>query len=121
RNVNTMASNLTSQVREIANVATAVAHGDLSQKISIDVKGEIAELKYTINQMVDSLNIFAAEVTRVAREVGTEGMLGGQAEVPNVAGSWKGVTDNVNTMASNLTTDVAWSRTGTTAGVEDGL
>src|SRR5690606_22768351 len=106
RNVNTMASNLTSQVREIANVATAVAHGDLSQKISIDVKGEIAELKYTINQMVDSLNIFAAEVTRVAREVGTEGMLGGQAEVPNVAGTWKGLTDNVNTMASNLTTQV---------------
>src|SRR5690606_14205215 len=85
RSVNTMASNLTRQVREIANVATAVAHGDLSQKISIDVKGEIAELKYTINLMADSLNIIAAEVTRVAREVGTEGMLGGQAKVPNVA------------------------------------
>ncbi len=115
RNVNTMASNLTSQVREIANVATAVANGDLSQKISIDVKGEIAELKDTINQMVDSLNVFAAEVTRVAREVGTEGMLGGQAEVPNVAGTWKGLTDNVNTMASNLTTQVREIASVTTA------
>ena len=114
-NVNTMASNLTSQVREIANVATAVANGDLSQKISIDVKGEIAELKDTINQMVDSLNIFAAEVTRVAREVGTEGMLGGQADVPNVAGTWKGLTDNVNTMASNLTTQVREIASVTTA------
>ncbi|MCM4156435.1 HAMP domain-containing protein [Gramella sp. AN32] len=114
-NVNTMASNLTSQVREIANVATAVAHGDLSQKISIDVKGEIAELKDTINQMVDSLNVFAAEVTRVAREVGTEGMLGGQARVPNVAGTWKGLTDNVNTMASNLTTQVREIASVTTA------
>ena len=114
-NVNTMASNLTSQVREIANVATAVANGDLSQKISIDVKGEIAELKDTINQMVDSLNIFAAEVTRVAREVGTEGMLGGQAKVPNVAGTWKGLTDNVNTMASNLTTQVREIASVTTA------
>ncbi|MGY5846832.1 HAMP domain-containing protein [Salegentibacter sp. HM20] len=115
RNVNTMASNLTSQVREIANVATAVADGDLSQKISIDVKGEIAELKDTINQMVDSLNVFAAEVTRVAREVGTEGKLGGQAEVPNVAGTWKGLTDNVNTMASNLTTQVREIASVTTA------
>ncbi|HSP11076.1 MAG TPA: HAMP domain-containing protein [Salegentibacter sp.] len=114
-NVNTMASNLTSQVREIANVATAVANGDLSQKISIDVKGEIAELKDTINQMVDSLNIFAAEVTRVAREVGTEGKLGGQAKVPNVAGTWKGLTDNVNTMASNLTTQVREIASVTTA------
>ncbi len=114
-NVNTMASNLTSQVREIANVATAVANGDLSQKISIDVKGEIAELKDTINQMVDSLNVFAAEVTRVAREVGTEGMLGGQAEVPDVAGTWKGLTDNVNTMASNLTTQVREIASVTTA------
>ncbi|MEG9326649.1 HAMP domain-containing protein [Salinimicrobium catena] len=114
-NVNTMASNLTSQVREIANVATAVANGDLSQKISIDVKGEIAELKDTINQMVDSLNVFAAEVTRVAREVGTEGMLGGQAKVPNVAGTWKGLTDNVNTMASNLTTQVREIASVTTA------
>ncbi|MFD0976442.1 HAMP domain-containing protein [Salinimicrobium gaetbulicola] len=114
-NVNTMASNLTSQVREIANVATAVANGDLSRKISIDVKGEIAELKDTINQMVDSLNIFAAEVTRVAREVGTEGKLGGQAKVPNVAGTWKGLTDNVNTMASNLTTQVREIASVTTA------
>ncbi|WP_300436852.1 HAMP domain-containing protein [Christiangramia sp.] len=114
-NVNTMASNLTSQVREIANVATAVANGDLSQKISINVKGEIAELKDTINQMVDSLNVFAAEVTRVAREVGTEGMLGGQAKVPNVAGTWKGLTDNVNTMASNLTTQVREIASVTTA------
>ncbi|HET8886943.1 MAG TPA: HAMP domain-containing protein [Salinimicrobium sp.] len=114
-NVNTMASNLTSQVREIANVATAVANGDLSRKISIDVKGEIAELKDTINQMVDSLNVFAAEVTRVAREVGTEGMLGGQAKVPNVAGTWKGLTDNVNTMASNLTTQVREIASVTTA------
>ena len=114
-NVNTMASNLTSQVREIANVATAVAHGDLSQKISINVKGEIAELKDTINQMVDSLNVFAAEVTRVAREVGTEGMLGGQAKVPNVAGTWKGLTDNVNTMASNLTNQVREIASVTTA------
>ncbi|SOC80668.1 HAMP domain-containing protein [Salinimicrobium sediminis] len=114
-NVNTMASNLTSQVREIANVATAVANGDLSQKITIDVKGEIAELKDTINQMVDSLNVFAAEVTRVAREVGTEGMLGGQAKVPNVAGTWKGLTDNVNTMASNLTTQVREIASVTTA------
>ncbi|TBW28674.1 HAMP domain-containing protein [Gramella sp. KN1008] len=114
-NVNTMASNLTSQVREIANVATAVANGDLSRKISIDVKGEIAELKETINQMVDSLNIFAAEVTRVAREVGTEGKLGGQAKVPNVAGTWKGLTDNVNTMASNLTTQVREIASVTTA------
>ena len=114
-NVNTMATNLTSQVREIANVATAVAHGDLSRKISINVKGEIAELKDTINQMVDSLNIFAAEVTRVAREVGTEGKLGGQAKVPNVAGTWKGLTDNVNTMASNLTTQVREIASVTTA------
>src|SRR5690606_28293523 len=105
-NVNIMASNLTTQVREIANVATAVADGDLSQKITIDVKGEIAELKDTINQMVDSLNIFSDEVTRVAREVGTEGILGGQAKVPDVAGTWKDLTDNVNYMASNLTTQV---------------
>ncbi|MEX0902145.1 MAG: HAMP domain-containing protein [Pseudohongiellaceae bacterium] len=114
-NVNMLASNLTSQVREIANVATAVADGDLSQKITIDVKGEIAELKSTINQMVDSLNIFSDEVTRVAREVGTEGKLGGQAVVPNVAGTWKGLTDNVNTMASNLTTQVREIASVTTA------
>ncbi|WMJ75639.1 HAMP domain-containing protein [Cytophagaceae bacterium ABcell3] len=105
-NVNTMASNLTSQVRDIAKVSTAVAKGDLTQKISVDVKGEIAELKMNVNQMVDSLNIFADEVTRVAREVGTEGKLGGQANVPNVAGTWKELTYNVNTMASNLTSQV---------------
>jgi methyl-accepting chemotaxis protein len=105
-NVNSMASNLTSQVRDIANVATAVAKGDLSQKITVDVKGELLDLKANINQMVDSLNIFADEVTRVAREVGTEGKLGGQANVPNVAGIWKALTDNVNLMASNLTSQV---------------
>ncbi|MEJ8756742.1 HAMP domain-containing protein [Pontibacter sp. H259] len=105
-NVNYMASNLTSQVRDIANVATAVAKGDLSQKITVNVKGELADLKGNLNQMVDSLNIFADEVTRVAREVGTEGKLGGQAVVPNVAGVWKDLTDHVNTMASNLTSQV---------------
>jgi HAMP domain-containing protein len=105
-NVNLMASNLTSQVRDIANVATAVAKGDLTQKITVDVKGELLDLKANINQMVDSLNIFADEVTRVAREVGTEGKLGGQANVPNVAGIWKALTDNVNLMASNLTSQV---------------
>jgi methyl-accepting chemotaxis protein len=105
-NVNTMALNLTSQVRDIANVATAVAKGDLSQKITVDVKGEFLQLKENLNQMVDSLNLFAGEVTRVAQEVGTEGKLGGQASVPNVAGVWKDLTDNVNTMAANLTTQV---------------
>ncbi|MCJ8166657.1 HAMP domain-containing protein [Pontibacter sp. E15-1] len=105
-NVNSMASNLTSQVRDIANVSTAVAKGDLSQKITVNVKGELAELKVNLNQMVDSLNVFAGEVTRVAREVGTEGKLGGQADVPNVAGVWKDLTENVNTMASNLTSQV---------------
>jgi methyl-accepting chemotaxis protein len=105
-NVNTMAANLTSQVRDIANVGTAVARGDLSQKITVDVKGELLQLKQNLNQMVDSLNVFAGEVTRVAREVGTEGKLGGQANVPNVAGVWKDLTDNVNTMASNLTSQV---------------
>ena len=105
-NVNTMASNLTSQVRDIANVATAVSKGDLSQKITVDVKGELLDLKDNLNQMVDSLNIFAGEVTRVAREVGTEGILGGQANVPRVSGTWKDLTDNVNTMASNLTSQV---------------
>ncbi|MFC6999779.1 HAMP domain-containing protein [Rufibacter roseus] len=105
-NVNSMASNLTLQVRDIANVATAVARGDLSQKITVNVNGELAELKDNLNQMVDSLNIFAGEVTRVAREVGTEGKLGGQANVPNVAGTWKALTDNVNSMASNLTSQV---------------
>jgi len=105
-NVNSMASNLTGQVRNIAEVTTAVARGDLSRKITVDVKGEILELKNTINTMVDQLNAFAAEVTRVAREVGTEGKLGGQAEVPGVAGTWKDLTDNVNSMASNLTGQV---------------
>jgi HAMP domain-containing protein/CheY-like chemotaxis protein/signal transduction histidine kinase len=104
--VNSMASNLTAQVRNIAEVTTAVAKGDLSRKIAVDVKGEILELKVTINTMVDQLNGFAAEVTRVAREVGTEGKLGGQASVPGVAGTWKDLTDNVNSMASNLTTQV---------------
>ncbi len=105
-NVNSMASNLTGQVRNIAEVTTAVARGDLSRKITVDVKGEILELKNTINTMVDTLNAFAGEVTRVAREVGTEGKLGGQAEVPGVAGTWKDLTDNVNFMASNLTAQV---------------
>jgi len=105
-NVNLMASNLTSQVRNIAEVSTAVARGDLSKKITVDVKGEILELKNTINTMVDQLNSFASEVTRVAREVGTEGKLGGQAEVRGVSGVWKDLTDNVNFMASNLTTQV---------------
>ena len=104
--VNSMAGNLTAQVRNIAEVATAVARGDLSRKVTVDVKGEISELKNTINTMVDQLNSFAAEVTRVAREVGTEGKLGGQAEVPGVAGTWKNLTDNVNSMAGNLTAQV---------------
>jgi len=104
--VNAMASNLTSQVRNIAEVTTAVARGDLSRKITVEVRGEILELKNTINTMVDQLNGFAAEVTRVAREVGTEGKLGGQATVPGVAGTWKDLTDNVNSMAANLTGQV---------------
>ncbi|HVW79027.1 MAG TPA: HAMP domain-containing protein [Alloacidobacterium sp.] len=104
--VNSMAGNLTAQVRNIAEVTTAVARGDLSRKITVDVKGEILELKDTINTMVDQLNAFAAEVTRVAREVGTEGKLGGQAQVPGVAGTWKDLTDNVNVMAANLTAQV---------------
>jgi HAMP domain-containing protein/signal transduction histidine kinase/ActR/RegA family two-component response regulator len=105
-NVNVLAANLTTQVRNIAKVTTAVAKGDLSQKISVEAKGEIAELKDTINTMVDQLNSFAAEVTRVAKEVGTEGKLGGQAEVKGVSGTWKDLTDNVNFMASNLTKQV---------------
>jgi CheY-like chemotaxis protein/signal transduction histidine kinase/HAMP domain-containing protein len=105
-NVNAMASNLTSQIRNIADVTTAVAKGDLSRKITVDVQGEILELKNTINTMVDQLSSFADEVTRVAREVGTEGRLGGQAQVPGVAGTWKDLTDNVNFMASNLTGQV---------------
>src|SRR4051812_36244251 len=104
--VNSMASNLTNQVRDIAQVTTAVANGDLSRKITVDVKGELFELKSTINTMVDQLSSFASEVTRVAREVGSEGKLGGQAEVPGVSGTWKDLTDNVNGMASNLTGQV---------------
>src|SRR5947209_1569162 len=105
-NVNFMASNLTNQVRNIAQVTTAVANGDLSRKITVDVRGEILDLKETINTMVDQLNSFASEVTRVAREVGTEGMLGGQAVVKGVAGVWKDLTESVNSMAANLTTQV---------------
>ena len=101
-----MAANLTGQVRNIAEVTTAVAKGDLSKKITVDVKGEILELKNTINTMVDQLNSFAGEVTRVAREVGTEGKLGGQAQVKGVGGVWKDLTDNVNMMAANLTGQV---------------
>src|SRR5436190_1554886 len=101
-----MAGSLTGQVRNIAEVTTAVANGDLSKKITVDVKGEILELKNTINIMVDQLNSFASEVTRVAREVGTEGKLGGQAEVKGVAGVWRDLTDNVNLMAGNLTGQV---------------
>src|SRR5205823_3531378 len=105
-NVNSMAGNLTGQVRNIADVTTAVANGDLSKKITVDVKGEILELKNTINTMVDQLNSFASEVTRVAREVGTEGKLGGQADVPGAAGTWRDLTDNVNGLAANLTNQV---------------
>jgi signal transduction histidine kinase/CheY-like chemotaxis protein/HAMP domain-containing protein len=105
-NVNVMASNLTAQVRNIAEVTTAVARGDLSKKITVDVKGEIQELKDTINVMVDQLSSFASEVTRVAREVGTEGRLGGQASVPGASGTWKDLTENVNQLAANLTTQV---------------
>src|SRR6476620_10938063 len=101
-----MAANLTAQVRNIAQVTTAVANGDFSRKITIDVKGEILELKNTINEMVDQLGSFASEVTRVAREVGTEGKLAGQAEVKGVSGTWKDLTDNVNSMANNLTNQV---------------
>ena len=105
-NVNSMARNLTDQVRNIAAVATAVAHGDLSQRITVDAQGEILELKTTLNRMVDQLSSFADEVTRVAREVGTEGQLGGQARVPGVSGTWEDLTDNVNQLAENLTTQV---------------
>src|SRR5882724_7464121 len=105
-NVNLMANNLTGQVRNIAEVTTAVANGDLSKKITVDVKGEILELKNTINTMVDQLGAFASEVTRVAREVGTEGKLGGQADVRGVGGTWKDLTDSVNFMAGNLTSQV---------------
>src|SRR5207245_798444 len=105
-NVNWMAGNLTAQVRNIAEVATAVARGDLSRKITVDVRGEILQLKDTINTMVDRLNGFASEVRRVAREVGTDGKLGGQAQVEDVSGVWKDLTENVNSMASNLTGQV---------------
>src|SRR6202041_3173579 len=105
-NVNSMAGNLTDQVRNIADVTKAVANGDLSKKITVDVKGEILELKNTINTTVDQLNSFASEVTRVALEVGTEGQLGGQAQVRGVAGVWKDLTDSVNSMAGNLTSQV---------------
>src|SRR5437764_15274389 len=101
-----MAGNLTAQVRNIAEVTTAVANGDLWKKITAEALGEILELKNTINTMVDQLRSFASEVTRVAREVGTEGQLGGQAEVPGVAGTWKDLTDSVNAMAGNLTAQV---------------
>ncbi|MFD3531375.1 HAMP domain-containing protein, partial [Streptomyces sp. NPDC058661] len=104
--VNAMAGNLTTQVRDIAQVATAVARGDLSQKIDVDARGEILELKKTINTMVDQLSAFADEVTRVAREVGTEGNLGGQADVKGVSGTWRDLTDSVNFMAGNLTAQV---------------
>src|SRR5207302_1414132 len=105
-NVNIMAGNLTSQVRNLAQVATAIARGDLSQKITVEAKGEVAALAETINRMTDTLRAFADEVTRVAREVGTEGKLGGQAQVEGVAGTWKDLTDNVNFMAGNLTSQV---------------
>jgi len=105
-NVNIMASNLTTQVRSIAQVTKAVADGDLSKKIEVETRGEILDLKNTVNNMVDQLNVFSAEVTRVAKEVGTEGKLGGQAVVPSVGGTWKDLTDNVNMMAGNLTTQV---------------
>src|SRR5205823_6231522 len=105
-NVNLMAANLTGQVRNTADVTTAVAKGDLSKKITVDVKGEILELKNWINTRVDQLNAFASEVTRVAREIGTEGKLGGQAQVPGVGGTWKDLTDNVNLIAANLTNQV---------------
>src|SRR5205085_1828215 len=105
-NVNFMAGNLTAQVRNIADVTKAVAAGDLSKKVAVDVKGEILELKNTVNTMVDQLRSFAAEVTRVTREVGSEGKLGRQAGVPGVDGTWKDLTDNVNFMAGNLTAQV---------------
>ena len=120
-NVNRMASNLTDQVRDIANVATAVAQGDLSQKITVEVQGEILELKETLNTMVDQLNAFSSEVTRVAKEVGTEGKLGGQANVEGVSGTWKDLTDNVNQLASNLTSQVRNIAEVTTAVAEGDL
>src|SRR5258706_16424444 len=110
-----MGSNLTNQVRNIAEVTTAVARGNLSRNITVDARGEILELKNTINTMVDQLSAFASEVTRVAREVGTEGKLGGQAQVRGVGGTWKDLTDNVNFMASNLTNQVR-NKIGRTSG-----
>src|SRR2546428_1787327 len=114
-NVNILAGNLTDQVRNIAKVTTAVANGDLSQKITVDVRGEVLALKNTINTMVDQLRSFASEVTRVAKQVGTEGKLGAQAEVPGVAGVWKDLTDNVNVMARTLTGQVRTIAKVTTA------
>src|SRR5438128_227698 len=119
--VNSMASNLTAQVRNIAEVTTAVANGDLSKKITVDVKGEILQLKDTVNTMVDQLSSFADEVTRVAREVGTAGKLGGQAEVKGVAGTWKDLTDNVNQLAGNITDQECNSAQVTKAVVEGTL
>src|SRR5258705_452433 len=116
-----MAGNLTNQVRNIAGVTTAVARGDLSRKITVDVQGEILELKNTINTMVDQLNAFASEVTRVAREVGTEGRLGGQAEVKGVGGTWKDLTESVNSMAGNLTNQVPKIAFVTTAAAKGDL
>ena len=120
-NVNLMAANLTAQVRNIAQVTTAVAMGDLSQKITAEAKGEILQLKDTMNKMVGQLNAFASEVTRVAKEVGTDGKLGGQAVVPGVAGTWKNLTDNVNAMASSLTSQVRNIAEVTTAVAEGNL
>src|SRR5574338_1226151 len=104
--VNGMAGNLTVQLRDVSGVATAIASGDLTRKITVEAQGEILQIKDVINKMVDSLWVFAGEVTRVAREVGAEGRLGGQAQVPGVAGTWKDLTDNVNVLAGNLTTQV---------------
>ena len=114
-NVNFMATNLTDQVRQIATVTTAVAQGDLTQKVTVEAKGEVATLAETINSMTDTLRVFAEQVTGVAREVGTDGVLGGQAEVSGVAGTWKDLTDSVNTMASNLTDQVRQIALVTTA------
>src|SRR5262249_30926951 len=105
-NVNSMGSNLTVQLRDVSKVATSIANGDLTQKITVDARGEILQIKNVINTMVDQLSSFASEVTRVAREVGTDGKLGGQAEVRGVAGTWKDLTDSVNLMAGNLTAQV---------------
>src|SRR3989441_6625484 len=114
-NVNLMASNLTVQLRDVSKVSTAIATGDLTQKVTVDVRGEILQIKNVINTMVDQLSSFASEVTRVAREVGTEGKLGGQAEVQGVAGAWKDLTDTVNPMASNLTSQLRNITTDETA------